>query len=141
MYGFSFSAGVFSLFIFHCRYIDGDNSIYGPQYLDIYYGLRYLDIYWRPYGEGLRVPFYGGKTATVSGAWECVFVRTLVYVCLSVIEGPTGAVQIPMRMGVRAVCSHMCVSMAWVWCLLVQHTSRASVSMCVCACVHTSTCT
>ena len=123
--------GFSPLFIFHFRYIEGDNSIYGPQYLDIYYGLRYLDICWRPHCEEFKVPFYGGKTATVNRAGS-------VYVCLSVIEAPTGAVQVPMGMGVRAWCSHVCVSMAWGWCVLIQH---APYALRLCARVHTSICT
>lgn len=90
MYGFLFSTGVFPLFISHFRYIEGDDSVYGPQYLDIYYGLQ---------SEEFKVPFHGGNIAAVHRAWECTFVCTLVYVCLSVREGPTGAVQVPLRMG------------------------------------------
>lgn len=73
----------------------------------------------------------------MNGAWECVFVHTLVYVCLSVIEGPTGAVPIPMRMGVCAVCSHMCVC-PWpgygAYLFSTHH-----VHPCACVCVHVCT--
>lgn len=39
----------------------------------------------------------------------CVCLCTLVYVCLSIVEGLPGAVQVPMCMAMCALCSHMCV--------------------------------
>lgn len=130
MYGFLFSTGVFPLFISHFRYIEGDDSVYGPQYLGIYYGLQ---------SEEFKVPFHGGNIAAVHRACECIFVCTLVYVCLSVREGPTGAVQFPMCMGRGVLCVVMSVCL-WPGVYLF---SMHLVCLCVgvCACVHTSTCT
>lgn len=41
--------------------------------------------------------------------WEHVCLCALVYMCLSIVEGLPGAVQVLMCMGVRALCSHTCI--------------------------------
>lgn len=59
---------------------------------------------------------------------------TLVYVCLSVIEAPAGAVQVPVCMRVCAQGSHICVCSwpgdgAYLFSIYLMH--------CVCVHVHT----
>lgn len=41
--------------------------------------------------------------------WEHVRLCTLVYMCLSIVEGLPGAVQVLTCMGVCALCSHTCI--------------------------------
>lgn len=62
----------------------------------------------------------------------CVCLCTLVYVCLSIVEGLPGAVQVPMCM---AMCAHVCVCPQACACLFGMHL----VSVCACICTHVST--